>query len=79
MLQRPGNLEPLYHPLLKVTPTSMEPERTFLDRFTSPLAVRPKEASDGFHTIGDVMPLTASAQHFYPHRPTWNKTQKQSD
>ena len=25
------------------------------------LAVRPKEASDGFHTIGDVMPLTASA------------------
>jgi len=27
----------------------------------SPLAVRPKEASDGFHTIGDVMPLTASA------------------
>jgi len=32
-----------------------------LDRFASPLAVRPKEASDGFHTIGDVMPLTASA------------------
>ena len=29
--------------------------------FGSPLAVRPKEASDGFHTIGDVMPLTASA------------------
>jgi len=32
-----------------------------LDRFASPLAVRPKEASDGFHTIGDVMHLTASA------------------
>jgi len=32
-----------------------------LDRFASPLAVRPKEASDGFHTIGDVVPLTASA------------------
>ena len=32
-----------------------------LDRFASPLVVRPKEASDGFHTIGDVMPLTASA------------------
>jgi len=32
-----------------------------LDRFASPLAVRPKEASDGFHTVGDVMPLTASA------------------
>jgi len=33
----------------------------FLDRFASPLAVRPKEASDCFHTIRDVMPLTASA------------------
>jgi len=32
-----------------------------LDRFASPLAVRPKEASDGFHTIGDVMLLTACA------------------
>jgi len=31
-----------------------------LDRFASPLPVRPKEASDGFHTIGDVMPSTAS-------------------
>jgi len=38
-------------------------ERTvrILYRFASPLAVRPNEASDGFHTIGDVMPLTASA------------------
>ena len=32
-----------------------------LDRFPSPLVVRPMEASDGFHTIGDVMPLTTSA------------------
>ena len=32
-----------------------------LVRFASPLAIRPNEASDGFHTIGDVMPLTASA------------------
>jgi len=32
-----------------------------LDRFALSLAVRPKEASDGFNTIGDVMPLTASA------------------
>jgi len=32
-----------------------------MDRFASPLAVRPKQDSDGFHTIGDVMPLTASA------------------
>jgi len=36
-------------------------EEEVLDRFASPLAVRPKEASDGFHTIGDVMLLTASA------------------
>jgi len=36
-------------------------QKHVLDRFASPLAVRPKEASDGFHTIGDVMPLTASA------------------
>jgi len=32
-----------------------------LDRFASPLAVRSKEASDGFHTIGDVMLLAVSA------------------
>ena len=31
------------------------------DRYASPLVVRPKEGSDGFHTIGEVMPLNSSA------------------
>jgi len=54
----------------------------FLDRFASPLAVRPKEASDSFHIIGDVMPLAASAHvvayattelgAFSPHILTWS-------
>jgi len=44
----------------------------FLDRFASLLAVRPKEASAGFHTIGDVMPLTASA-HVVACATTYSK------
>jgi len=35
-----------------------------LSLFASPLAVRPKEASDGFYIIGDIMPLTIELAHF---------------
>jgi len=54
------------HSLQPLHPLKVRKCAVFLDRFASPLAVRPKEASDGFHTIGDVMPLTASAHTTKP-------------
>jgi len=62
---RSEDLSSIFHDKAAIDPpTSATPcpaSPPVLDQFASPLAVRPKETSDGFHTIGDVMPLTASA------------------